>query len=250
MCFCIGLFSHGVVVKTNITSFTGKYLYSDEAPGMENELNSMARMSIAGIAAGISRCIMGIFHTIGHLFAALVTWKMGHLFHALKGSCEALRGIIEAIPLIGRVFAIGCGQGFPWSGNYHSWWMIKIYNTERPDNLDKHREYWAIFLRKFYLKTIETQDDLAIGQQLEPYTQNAANMVVPGTDTSQRVGMPRKQLLKVGSKMFVFDCAPGAIVGHLLVALREQTNKRQIMAGDGQIQDLSTSLSALGYLQA
>ena len=89
-----------------------------------------------GIAAGITRMVLSVIHIIGHLLMACITWDKGHCYHAAKGGCEFLRGLIESIPFAGRAFArIYFNHGI--------WWMIKIYNPDEPDSLDTQTNEWA-----------------------------------------------------------------------------------------------------------
>jgi len=46
-----------------------------------------------------------------------------------------LRGFIESLPIAGRLFA---------KNYYHSgdWWMIKLYNPDHPDTLDRFANLW------------------------------------------------------------------------------------------------------------
>jgi len=154
--FTTGLM-HGMVWETNVESFTGKYLYSDFATGKaekDTTLNTLVKIPFVGIVAGVARVALGLIHSIGHLLAALVTFKKGHLFHASKGVCEILRGVIESIPLIGRIFANSYNSAplcdFEEGGR--SWWMIKIYNPDKPDGLDQWMDNWSTFPRCFHIK--------------------------------------------------------------------------------------------------
>lgn len=148
---------HGMVIETNVESFTGKYLYSDFATGKAEKnstLNSLVKIPVIGIAAGIARIALGIIHTFGHVLAALFTFKQGHLFHASKGLCEILRGVIETIPIVGRIFANSYNSRpiyDPFENGSRSWWMIKIYNPENPDGLDTWMDNWADFPACFYV---------------------------------------------------------------------------------------------------
>lgn len=135
----------GIVVETRAESLTGHYFYSDrmhsdEPTSIEIQpfLNQLSTINIIGIAAGIIRMALAIIHCIGHLFATILTFNKGHLFHVAKGGCEFLRGFIEAIPFIGRIFA---------NVYYHhgEWWIIKIYNPMRPDTLDEYANNWDSF---------------------------------------------------------------------------------------------------------
>jgi hypothetical protein len=149
---------HGVVVETDVESLTGKYLYSDFATGKgkkDSTLNTLTKIPFVGIIAGVARVGLGIIHTIGHLFAALFTLQKGHLFHASKGTCEILRGIIETVPIIGRIFANFYNSTpvyDPYGEGGRAWWMIKIYNPKNPDGLDKWMNNWYGFPRCFYVK--------------------------------------------------------------------------------------------------
>jgi hypothetical protein len=135
----------GIVVESKTPSPTGEYLYSDFAikNGIiqkNSSLNNLTQVPFMGIVAGVWRIALGILHSLGHLFAYFVTKAKGHLYHAAKGGCEMLRGAIEAIPLIGRVFA--WLYMFP-SSDGRCWWMIKMYNPNSPDGLDRYMDNWA-----------------------------------------------------------------------------------------------------------
>jgi hypothetical protein len=131
----------GFVVQTDKKSWTGKYIYSDfyynydgiddtvlfqdtyyrhlddlgfvdQFPWMgtfaicqSSTLNSMAKVPILGMAAGVIRSALSVIHILGHLLAAFAKQEKGHVYHALKGGCEFIRGIIESIPIIGRIFS-------------------------------------------------------------------------------------------------------------------------------------------------
>lgn len=135
----------GTVVESKIPSWTGEYLYSDFAiqNGVVQKnslLNNLSQIPFVGILAGVARVALAIIHSIAHLFAYLITKDKGHLYHAAKGGCEILRGAIEAIPVIGRIFA--------WLyilplRNARCWWMIKMYNPDSPDGLDRYMDHWA-----------------------------------------------------------------------------------------------------------
>lgn len=134
----------GTVVESRTPSCTGKYLYSDfamqDGEVQKNSLlNNLTQIPIVGRLAGIVRIALGIIHSTGHLLAYLGTWDKGHLYHAAKGGCEILRGGIEAIPVIGLIFA--------WLymiplRNARCWWMIKMYNPDAPDGLDRYMDNW------------------------------------------------------------------------------------------------------------
>lgn len=148
---------HGMVFETNVESYTGKYLYSDFATGKgekDTTLNTLVKIPFIGIIAGVVRIALGIIHTLGHLLAALFTLKTGHLFHASKGVCEILRGGIEIIPVIGRIFTnvFNSAPVHDFGEGGRSWWMIKIYNPEKPDGLDVWMNHWAGFPICYYMK--------------------------------------------------------------------------------------------------
>lgn len=153
--FTLGLL-HGMVWETDVESFTGKYLYSDFATGKAEKdctLNTLVKIPFVGIAAGVARVALGIIHTVGHLLGALFTFKKGHLFHASKGACEILRGVIESLPIIGRIFANTYNfVPFYDPDGVRTWWMIKIYNPNKPDGLDQWMDNWSTFPKCYYVK--------------------------------------------------------------------------------------------------
>lgn len=154
--FTLGLL-HGMVWETDVESETGKGLYSDFATGngeKDTQLNQLVRIPFIGIVAGLARIALGIIHTVGHLVGALLTFKKGHLFHAAKGSCEILRGVIETIPVIGRIFAYSFSSTaeFDFGHGGRSWWMIKIYNPQKPDGLDQFMNWWKEYPKCYYVK--------------------------------------------------------------------------------------------------
>lgn len=145
-------------IPTESNSITGKWLYSDyygadfddaciEKIGI---LNRLTTYPIIGIAAGVSRCALAIIHIVGHLFAALLFKDKGHLAHAIKGCFEFCRGIIEALPIVGRIFSIamnptgslpsylfhGC-PGCRGIEECYSFFLIKISNPNKIDNIDR-----------------------------------------------------------------------------------------------------------------
>lgn len=141
----------GIVVETKTQAgLTGAFLYSDRyyrsedprndhvtvvlAPG--DILNCLSKIPLIGIAAGLTRMALAVIHSLGHLFAALITFDKGHCVHAAKGGCEFLRGFIEAIPGLGRNFATYYVEN-------GEWWIMKIYNPDMPDTLDRHAGYWV-----------------------------------------------------------------------------------------------------------
>jgi len=157
--FTLGLL-HGMVFETNVKSFTGPLLYSDRVCHYDPDkcknppLNIAAEVPLIGIAAGVSRTALSVIHTIGHLSAALFTFKKGHLFHAAKGCCEGIRGVIETMPIIGRIFANLYNLDTMQYNLRPSrcWWMIKIYNPEKPDSMDRMENNWRSFPPLFYVK--------------------------------------------------------------------------------------------------
>jgi hypothetical protein len=146
-------------VPSNSNSITGKWLYSDYYGANFDDqdciekttfLNRRSTYPIIGIAAGVSRCALATIHIIGHLFAALIFRDQGHLAHAFKGCAEFCRGIIEAIPIVGRIFSIamnptgslpsylfhGC-PGCRRIKECYSFFLIKIYNPKKLDEIDQ-----------------------------------------------------------------------------------------------------------------
>lgn len=152
MVYCSDLLK-GIVIETKAgPGFTGSFLYSDKyhgecdpnkeqvfeavRVGTGNVLNDLSRIPIIGIAAGVSRMALAVFHILSHLFCALITFDKGYCFHAAKGCCEFLKGFIEAIPVAGRLFA----NHYVANGE---WWIIKIYNPDHPDTLDRCAGNWT-----------------------------------------------------------------------------------------------------------
>jgi hypothetical protein len=148
MFFIQNLVSHQVVVETTIESWTGPFLYSDYSTengqadyprfyAQDSLLNKAVRLPFVGIFAGITRVALGIIHSFGHLIAASLTFKKGHLFHALKGGCETVRGLIEFLPIIGRLFAYSMSTfSLEEDGEGRRWWMMKIFNPRKIDGID------------------------------------------------------------------------------------------------------------------
>jgi len=137
----------GIVVESRTQSWTGPLFYGDKTYLGEHEfvtmhlqhpLNELSTWYVVGIAAGVTRMGLAAIHMVGHSFAALVTFDKGHCYHIAKGACEFLRGFIEAVPVAGRIFARSYYEdGF--------WWIIKIYNPDAPDSLDRHNGCWNRF---------------------------------------------------------------------------------------------------------
>lgn len=151
----------GIVVETTTSSWTGRYLYSDFCfegshvrrsnvgeVVLDSTLNEFSRVPFIGILAGVARITLAVIHIFIHLSCAIFTLDKGHLYHAGKGVCEGIRGIVEASPIIGRVFANVYSSEPPgWTVQHHegytySWWMVKIYNPQQPDALDKAAGLW------------------------------------------------------------------------------------------------------------
>lgn len=148
-------------VTTKTESITGKYLYSDtyaEIPKVLSDtwwvryersfLNACAAIPFIGPLAGAARCALAIIHIIGHLFAALIFWDSGHLVHALKGCAEWLRGGIEIMPVLGRLFVwLYDAPGYerfpcfrmPYGHPVERWsfFLIKIHHPDKPDKIDQ-----------------------------------------------------------------------------------------------------------------
>ena len=120
----------------------------DQQVSLDSTLNQGARMPVVGILAGIARMALAIIHTVGHLFAAAATLEKGHLYHALKGCCEFVRGMIEAIPIVGRVFSYYYSSPKVSQAdsqeNIRSWWIIKMYHPKHPDPLDMVMQGWGL----------------------------------------------------------------------------------------------------------
>lgn len=142
-----------VFIPTTTKSFTGQLLYSDfyaeftEQDSVEkiSFLNRASTIPVVGIAAGVARCALAPIHIVGHLFAALIFWNKGHLAHVMKGAAEFGRGILEAIPLIGRIFAnclnctgfyLGCRHCLYGAQPLYSFSIIKIYDPKKLDEID------------------------------------------------------------------------------------------------------------------
>ena len=127
------------IVKTDVTSITGKWLYSDpsamplnsDAPNIRPALNGLATIPVIGSFFAIARIALGIIHSIAHLFAALFTLKKGHLFHAAKGACEILRGLCEIVPVFGSILYFVHIPITVKDMPSYKFWMMKIYNPKK-----------------------------------------------------------------------------------------------------------------------
>jgi hypothetical protein len=136
--------------ETGCESLTGKILYSDSYAEKSYEepieimplLNTCAAVPFLGIIVGVARIALAILHIIGHLLATAIFSDRGHLFHAAKGGAELLRGIIEALPIVGRLFVwyhdtrIRTCFAFSSRTISYSCFIVKIYNPENPDPID------------------------------------------------------------------------------------------------------------------
>lgn len=76
-------------------------------------LDNLACVPVLNTAAGVVRVALATIHSLAHLFAALRSsiigrdrfTIIGHLRHAEKGGAEILVGLIEAIPIVGFIYA-------------------------------------------------------------------------------------------------------------------------------------------------
>lgn len=143
------------IFTTKVQSWTGKMIYSDTYAEISTHnqlrkckvplLNRLAAYPIIGIVAGIIRIALSIIHIIGHLAAALLAKdKKGHLYHVIKGGAELLRGVIEATPILGRIFVwkYDVPKPFYYTKTRHrgertyAFFLIKMYNPDKPDDID------------------------------------------------------------------------------------------------------------------
>lgn len=140
----LGSYVNDNIVTTEVESFTGPYLYSDYAcietqngeQVQTTTLNELSKKPVIGILAGITRVAFAIIHSAIHLVQALFTQEKGHLYHAAKGGCEIVRGLIDSIPILGRFIA--ANKYSPISGYATgNWTIMKIYNPAKPDLLDR-----------------------------------------------------------------------------------------------------------------
>lgn len=141
-------------------SFTGRLLYSDYYAEVESHdsvgritfLSRIATIPFLGIAAGVMRVALAMLHGIIHSCKMIFSHgrRKDHLVHVIKGAAEALRGVFEAVPIVGRLFAIwmtpigtlssflcyGCPGCRGWKRSY-SVFLIKLYHPEKLDEIDK-----------------------------------------------------------------------------------------------------------------
>lgn len=143
------------VFQTTCSSITGKVLYSDtyvsryfEEDTIEDIplLNRVTAIPVIGHLGALLRIVLSILHMIGHSLAAVIFRDSGHLAHVAKGGAELLRGIIEFIPIGGRIFVWGydtrdCSTGLVpqyFKVEVGRYFLIKIYNPNEPDRVDQY----------------------------------------------------------------------------------------------------------------
>ncbi len=91
---------------------------------------------------GVTRIALAVFHIVSHTFAAVLYREHGHFYHVAKGGAELIRGIIETLPIIGRLFVWNFDARLTVNScarqkiNYN-WFMVKINNPEKPDFIDR-----------------------------------------------------------------------------------------------------------------
>lgn len=143
--------ANGIVVENTLHSWTGDLLYSDTGYDQfqsiypqNSVLDHLASKPFIGILGGIIRVALAAFHILVHTLSLIFTFDFRHFMHIAKGGCELLKGIIQSIPIIGHWFSHSWLH--EWKG---AWWMIKIYNPNKPDSLDEysrnfdpHQDYW------------------------------------------------------------------------------------------------------------
>lgn len=157
----------GFVIATDVESFTGPYLYSDYAhleldtsthPELHNlmrsingrlykehttTLNNLSKLPVIGILAAITRVALACIHIVIHSAQALIFQEKGHLYHAAKGVCEIYRGLVDAIPIVGRLYSI-CKYSHTAPEYSKHWTILKIYNPNKPDLVDELNGFWRI----------------------------------------------------------------------------------------------------------
>lgn len=146
-------------LKSRRESLTGKLLYSDtyiQFPKADSQekmkmqmplLNKLAAMPFIGHFSGIFRSLFAVVHIAVHLVLALFYWEREHLAHVVKGCAEFVRGIIETLPFVGRLFAWTYGPpAFPLkflnskrakSEEEARCFLVKITNPDKLDKLDE-----------------------------------------------------------------------------------------------------------------
>ncbi len=142
----------GIVIETKLPSWSGKILYSDTVHHAEHyedhslmveysNLDYIASVPIVGVAAGITRVALAVLHMLNHTLALIFTFDSRHCIHLAKGGCEFLKGLIQSVPIVGHLFARS------WMENEGEWWIIKIYDPDKPDTLDAHANFWQTLKR-------------------------------------------------------------------------------------------------------
>ncbi len=144
--------SNLLVVESKTRSWwTGKYIYSDCAYSgndwiHDTPLNKASRIPLINTIAGIVRMALAVIHCLYHATLHIVTKKMGHRYHALKGVCEMSRATTEGLPFIGWFFASDLdslgGSGMKITG-------IKMYNPDNPDGVDRYMNNWTYLKDEF-----------------------------------------------------------------------------------------------------
>lgn len=103
-----------LIIETDVTSWTAKWLYSDSlCYGSSDDIDvphpllfNLSYIPVIGILTSLTRLVLGVLHTLGHLIAYAITKNKGHQIHAIKGSIEILYAFIESIPLVGRIYLL------------------------------------------------------------------------------------------------------------------------------------------------
>jgi hypothetical protein len=146
-----------MILTTRSESWTGKILYSDayaEIPANDYDaldpsnderpvLNQLAAVPILGYLAAVARIALSLIHIMGHTFAACVFRDRGHFCHVAKGGAELLRGIVEILPVFGRIFSWAydakqpsCHRCDAQGVKKISCFLIKIRNPDKLDKID------------------------------------------------------------------------------------------------------------------
>lgn len=142
-------------LATSCESWTGNIIYSDSYVQLGNHhditdweerplLNHLAAVPVVGSLAGGIRVALAVIHILGHSLAAVVLWNREHLFHVIKGGAELIRGIIEVIPVIGRIFSWTYDAQLPWfhdcgahTQERATFFLVKVYNPVHLTNGDQ-----------------------------------------------------------------------------------------------------------------
>jgi len=108
-----------LILQTNITSYSGNFIYSDRSWSIDPKpkttdfelkvhkttlLNQVACMPCFSLFSSIVRIVAAVFHTLAHLTLAAIYRNKEHCYHALKGCCTILEGLIEMTPIAGLVY--------------------------------------------------------------------------------------------------------------------------------------------------